>query len=72
MQQDISLHLAGNGKRDRVNKENHPLIQKIQSCKDEKALLQVLIAADNKRFTPSIEKLESSLYGNGKINLKQS
>lgn len=49
----------------------HPLIQKIQACKDEKGLLQVLIAADDTRFTPSIEKLEASLYGNGKINLKK-
>jgi hypothetical protein len=47
------------------------LIQKIRNCKDEKALLQVLIAADNKRFTSCIETLESSLYGNGKINFNK-
>ena len=52
-------------------KENHPLIQKIRNCKDEKALLQVLIAADNTHFTSSIEKLEAFLYGNGKINLNK-
>ncbi len=52
-------------------KENHPLIQKIRNCKDEKALLQVLIAADNTYFTSSIEKLEASLYGNGKISLNK-
>ncbi len=58
------------GKRKR-QKENHPLIQKIRNCKDEKALLQVLIAADNTHFTSSIEKLEAFLYGNGKINLNK-
>jgi len=52
-------------------KEDHPLIQKIRDCKDEKALLQVLIAADHTDFTSSIEKLEASLYGNGKINLNK-
>jgi hypothetical protein len=52
-------------------KESHPLIQKIRNCKDEKALLQVLIAADNTYFTSTIEKLEASLYGNGKINLNK-
>jgi len=48
----------------------HPLVQKVQNCKDEKALLQVLMAADNKEFGTSIEKLEASLYGDAKINLK--
>lgn len=52
-------------------KENHPLVQKIRNCKDEKALLQVLIAADNTHFTSSIEKLEAFLYGNGKINFNK-
>lgn len=52
-------------------KEHHPLVQKIRNCKDEKALLQVLIAADHKHFTSSIEKLEAFLYGNGKINFNK-
>ncbi|UPT77511.1 hypothetical protein MN086_10750 [Sulfurovum sp. XGS-02] len=52
-------------------KENHPLVQKIRNCKDEKSLLQVLIAADHSDFTSSIEKLEDSLYGNGKINFNK-
>ena len=52
-------------------KVRDPLIQKIQNCKDEKALLQVLIATDSQRFTSSIEKLETSLYRNGKINLNK-
>lgn len=52
-------------------KKGSPLKAKIQNCKDEKALLQVLIATNSKRFTSSIEKLETSLYGNGKINLNK-
>jgi len=63
--------LSWKWKKRQSHKGKHPLIQKIQSCKDEKALLQVLIAADSKHFTSSIEKLEASLYGNGKINLNK-
>ena len=63
--------LSWKWKKKSISKTRHPLLEKIQSCKDEKALLQVLIAADNKHFIPSIEKLESSLYGNGKINLNK-
>ena len=58
-------------KKKSISKTRHPLIHKIQQCKDEKALLQLLIAADNPHFTPSIEKLEASLYGNGKINFNK-
>ena len=47
-----------------------PLVQKVQNCKDEKSLLQVLMATDNKDFATNIEKLEASLYGDAKINLK--
>ncbi|WP_309497212.1 hypothetical protein [Sulfurovum sp.] len=49
----------------------HPLHEKISKCKNEKALLQVLMATDDKRFASCIEKLESSLYGDGKINLNK-
>lgn len=63
--------LSWKWKKRQKQKENHPLIQKIRNCKDEKALLQVLIAADSRHFTSSIEKLEASLYGNGKINLNK-
>jgi hypothetical protein len=58
------------GKRQK-HKEDHPLIQKIQACKDEKALLQVLMASRAKHFTAIIEKVENSLYGNGKINFNK-
>ena len=47
------------------------MIQKLRNGKDEKALRKVLIAADNTDFTSSIEKLEASLYGNGKINFNK-
>ena len=63
--------LSWKWKKKQSQKASHPLIRKIQNCKDEKALLQVLIAADSKHFTSCIEKLEASLYGNGKINLNK-
>ena len=63
--------LSWKWKKKHSSRTRHPLRQKIQACKEVKALLQVLIAADDTRFTPSIEKLEASLYGNGKINLKK-
>lgn len=53
------------------NKAQDPLKEKIQNCKDEKALLQLLMSIDTTRFTSSIEKLEASLYGDGKINLNK-
>ena len=62
--------LSWRWKKKQKHQEDDPLIQKIQSCKDEKALLQLLMATDSKRFTSIIEKLEHSLYGNGKINFK--
>lgn len=61
--------LSWKWKKRQSHKEDHPLIKKIEACKEEKALLQLLMAADSKRFMPIIEKLEESLYGNGKINL---
>jgi len=63
--------LSWKWKKRRSYKEDHPLIRKIQECKDEKSLLQVLMATDNKDLTPSIEQLESSLYGNGKIKFNK-
>jgi len=50
---------------------SHPLQAKIEACKDEKALLQLLMATDSKQFALSIEKLEKGLYGNGKINFNK-
>jgi len=48
-----------------------PLREKVEACKDEKALMQLLMAADSKRFEKAIEALEKSLYGKGKTNFKQ-
>jgi hypothetical protein len=45
--------------------------EKIENCKDEKSLLQLLMATDSKKFTESIGKLENGLYGNTKINFKK-
>lgn len=63
--------LSWKWKKRRISKTQHPLLKKIQESKDEKALLKVLIAANDTRFAPSIEKLEASLYGDGKINLNK-
>ena len=53
-----------------VTKPSSLLQEKIEACKDPKALLQILMAADSKKFTSSIELLENGLYGKGKINFK--
>lgn len=50
---------------------SHPLKIKIEACKDEKALLQLLMAREPKAFASSIEKLEKSIYGKHKVNLKR-
>jgi hypothetical protein len=48
--------------------ETSPLKGKIQNCKNHKALLQILLAHDSQHFSAVIKTLESSLYGDGKIN----
>jgi len=48
-----------------------PFKEKIESCRDERSLLQVLIAADSKKFAETIEKLENGLYRNAKINFNK-
>jgi hypothetical protein len=50
-------------------KEYHPLVEKIQSTKTSKELLQLLMAKESKAFTSCIEKLEASIYGNENIHL---
>ncbi len=50
---------------------SHPFKEKIKACKDEKALLQLLMATDSKQFALSIEKLEKGIYGNAKINFNK-
>ena len=54
----------------RTETEADPLIEKIASVKEPKALLQLLIATDSKKFVVLIEKLENGLYKKGKINFK--
>ncbi|MEA1880774.1 MAG: BatD family protein [Campylobacterota bacterium] len=54
-----------------VQKKRHPLVEKITACKEPKALLQLLMATDNHRFSIPIEKLEDSLYADGKISLNK-
>ena len=58
------------GKKSTVQ-TSHSRKEKIEACKDEKALLQLLMATDSKQFALSIEKLEKGLYGNGKINFNK-
>lgn len=57
-------------KQQRRKKED-PFKEKIQNCSDAKALLQLLMSAEDKRFTSTMETLEASLYGDGKINFKK-
>lgn len=54
-----------------VPKEPHPLGEKIAACKEPKALLQLLMATDAHRFKLPIEKLEDSMYADGKISLRE-
>jgi len=49
----------------------HPLKEKIHRCKDEKALLQLLMAADRQRFAPEVEALENGLYRSVNISFKK-
>jgi len=47
------------------------LKEKIENCKNEKSLLQLLMAVDSRKFEESIGKLENALYRNAKINFKK-
>ena len=49
----------------------HPLAYKIRQSKDTKSLFQLLIAQDAPCFATCIQKLEASLYGDAKINIKE-
>ncbi len=52
-------------------KKDNPFKEKIQNCSDAKALLQLLMSTEDKRFTSTTETLEASLYGDGKINFNK-
>jgi len=47
----------------------HPLIEKIETCKEKRALLQLLLAHNAARFAGVIDKLEADLYGRGSHSL---
>lgn len=57
-------------RRKQTRKTNNPLKQKIADIKEEKVLLQLLMATDTQYFSDEIEKLENSLYKNENIDLR--
>lgn len=69
----LSALLYKEAKSWKKTKQGHPqaaLIHKIKQSKDAKALLQVLLSHDVKRFQKEIDRLEEVLYGketNGKV-----
>ena len=68
---DLLIFLAGFAsawlikwkRKERFTDSRHPFADKIDACKDKKTLLQLLLAYDSKKFAPTIEKLETDLYG---------
>ena len=55
----------------KTKQKKEPLKEKIQHAKTHKQLLQILLSQDKKYFTSSIQKLESTLYTEENIPLKQ-
>ena len=47
------------------------MTEEIQAVNDPKELLALLIATDARRYKNAIEKLEESLYGKKKYDLKR-
>jgi hypothetical protein len=58
-------------KRQVTTRNRDPLWEKVKACKEEKSLLQLLMAADSKRFEKAIAGLEKGIYGHTKSNFKQ-
>ncbi|SHO81442.1 hypothetical protein MNB_SV-15-745 [hydrothermal vent metagenome] len=56
-------------KKKTIKSNDNPLKAKIEECKSEKELMQLLISTNSKRFEDNIRVLESALYKNGKIDL---
>jgi hypothetical protein len=54
-----------------TTRNRDPLWEKVKACKEEKTLLQLLMAADSKRFEKAIAGLEKGIYGHTKSNFKQ-
>ena len=64
--------LCWKGKKKNLHKDKHPIDPKdTELPKMKKHYYRYLLSTDNKRFTSSIETLEASLYGNGKINFNK-
>lgn len=55
--------------KEKSHQEHHPLREKIQGAKTPKALLQVLMSKDSKRFIDCIERLEASIYAGKPVKL---
>jgi len=58
-------------KKKQIKTRQHPFEEKIRQSKDAKTLLQVLMAADRKTFSPQIEALENGLYREAKMDIKK-
>jgi len=52
-------------------KTEDAFIKAVKKAKDEKSLLQILLAANNKTHTPFIQALEASLYAGKKTSLSK-
>jgi len=58
-------------KRHVTAEKSDQMQKKVEACKEEKALLQLLMATDSKRFEKAINRLEKGLYGKDKSSFKQ-
>ena len=58
-------------RRKETEKESNPLELKIESCRDEKELLQLLMANNSRLFVGIIDRLENSIYRSARSNLKK-
>ncbi len=62
--------LAWKWKRKVTKGTEEPLKEKVEACKDDKALFQVLMAADDRRFKGAVAALERTLYKKEKSDFK--
>jgi hypothetical protein len=49
----------------------NPMIKKIESSKDEKALLKLLLSSNKKEYKPYIKQLEESIYEQKKLDFRK-
>jgi len=64
------IWLARPRRRRRIVSTSDPLIIRLGTAEDPKALLQLLIAHDEGRLTPYIERIEEALYGEASLDLE--